>query len=1690
MLRLLCSFGLIFFLWININPAFAQISRYPIEANLQLTPPYSVYLSDYPQASTPLIRLNLLLKDQEKFNYQVKLRLRIENIEGLVVKTRPGFVPNPIYLEPNVMASLTGADMSSYFNLNNLEITGSGSAAVRRSGKLPEGIYTFTIEVLDYTRNQQVSNSAESMAWIIMGQPPLPLNPLENEKLEVFDIQRVRLTWAPQHQSLPTMGRIKYRVKVVELPTPQTNSNNAMLSIPPIVNQETYDTWFDLDFNAVTLIPGKHYAWQIIAEDEDGNSRFKNGGKSPVQRFQYGEICVGPTNLKAEALDSKRLKISWDANTGNTKYKVRYKEDEEDAEWFSSSEVFVSSTTLNNLKPNTKYLYQIQGYCNVVPSDYSQTYSITTDEQSQSDFMCGAPPEQWGLDNTEPLLDLQEGDEFFAADFNIKVTKLTATGGSYSGEGLVVIPMMNHMKIKVGYTNIKLNTDYRLIEGTVNVIGGVVQLLDDATKDKIYGIVEDINEVFDQAESGLQDASDISNTISGITETIEDIQNGDDLPDEVQDAIDQAQGKLAEATEALSNGDVDEALDLAKEAADILAEGLGEAGNQPNTPPPGPDGENTVPLSDLEPLLVTFKKHPQQKFGFDPPRDNYPLVNYPQKEVLGENYRLAYKAVSAAQPENILADFEGGEEEGTYIGYRTSYMTTTKQGEATEEGQNLTVLGIGDGQDDELYAFMKVTNSEGEEEEVETGAMKIASYQPKSKTLKIVPVNGNTYPYSSAALQNQLNEIYGQAVVQWNVELTSNWEVSGWDENNNNQLDNGGNGLLANYPKEMRNILSAYGNEVGFLEDTYYIFLVDNAENSGRTAYMPRKKQAGFVFLDQYNSETPLVTTIAHELGHGAFRLEHTFADGIVPKNSTDNLMDYDGGTFLHKYQWDLIHDPVSMLTLLDGDEDGAYDISEEIYQKILQEVRCAYLDGKTTLTSSFFSRLPEERPTFDVNSLSLGSVTLNDVDMYFEAEYPNYQETSLPATIEVTYKNPSFGSDYYEYKIGRLYINTDEESPELINYLQSTEQQVRDDLAAVLSNIDLTNSNISSDSFDDLFAVASCATRFLSAEQRISLIQLIIKEKTLLEEDYEDLILDILMTTPVSDAKAVYDDIMDESSGLLENLIGGMDNIEAGFGDSESNFDRLSNEVYTLFQHAYPDQTTDFSQNFIVPVDESYGALCRYLAEVDRDGFSFTISGRKKTKIERTVNGYPGANSVYGNQTAAYTTDCGYVEDQEPITVRMDEIVSVVFEEDLLRGNEVRRYKMPAFVYFQIIEAERNRKLYEGLDAAWMALGIITPVDEFYILTKALSLGKTAAYTVNLRKLKSLLRSEKLVLRADDYDELLDLSRGVLDNVGDFVVKLDFPNHPRIDGLTEDLKYYISSKGWDDDILTKLDSDLSNTSLKSSLEGDLVLLDNWKIINEVDANISSNVAYVKYVDEYFAKFANRSVDDFKTTASLFDNPQDYFTILPDIIDGNKIHGVDFNYYKATSGSGGRINFDEYSFYLFKQKEWGNLYEFYKSNNLNINLKTGNPWPPANGGFDLIKDFKLEVGDKFDRFGNPLDFWDGTGIPPFGGTFTSPIENGNPFTFNQRSLDGSLGDYDFYYEIEVLRELPFGGEKSKVIPWFGKEGNGLQVNWNIPKDGQFPKTWNQLVEEGYVKVTIKSSPSGGFSDSPLINTDL
>jgi hypothetical protein len=164
-------------------------------------------------------------------------------------------------------------------------------------------------------------------------------------------------------------------------------------------------------------------------------------------------------------------------------------------------------------------------------------------------------------------------------------------------------------------------------------------------------------------------------------------------------------------------------------------------------------------------------------------------------------------------------------------------------------------------------------------------------------------------------------------------------------------------------------------------------------------------------------------------------------------------------------------------------------------------------------------------------------------------------------------------------------------------------------------------------------------------------------------------------------------------------------------------------------------------------------------------------------------------------------------------------------------------------------------------------------------------------------------------------------------------------------------------------------------------------------------------------------------------------------------------------------------------FYL--NQNWPRLNDLFVRNDLQ---QKGIVWPPANGGFNTVDSIHFKIGERYDRYGNNYGFDSITGFPILTGSFTSPILDRKPYTFDQRALYGTAADYTFYYTIEILQEFEFTSQNATVIPWFGKSGLAKQNMWHLPKDPStgYPYSFTKLAEMGLIQIKIISTTNKDY----------
>jgi len=120
--------------------------------------------------------------------------------------------------------------------------------------------------------------------------------------------------------------------------------------------------------------------------------------------------------------------------------------------------------------------------------------------------------------------------------------------------------------------------------------------------------------------------------------------------------------------------------------------------------------------------------------------------------------------------------------------------------------------------------------------------------------------------------------------------------------------------------------MKAYKKTHRIDKEAVYLFAVNETalRDGDLLGKMPRQSQFGFLFVKDASAED-IARAAAHEVGHGAYTLSHTFSAEVgLPQGVTRTLMDYSTGYDLLKFQWDVVHQPGNVWGVFEGE--GKYE--------------------------------------------------------------------------------------------------------------------------------------------------------------------------------------------------------------------------------------------------------------------------------------------------------------------------------------------------------------------------------------------------------------------------------------------------------------------------------------------------------------------------------------------------------------------------------------------------------------------------------------------------------------------------------------------------------------------------------------------------------------------------------------------
>ncbi len=1083
---------LLFFLL--LLPLGLQAQNYPVQATFNLTPPYGIRLSDYSSPANQSLRANVWLKDLNQPELAVRFKVKIEELSGKIsLQSKPNYLPEPMYIMGGQPEMLDASQLGHYYDLANLQvIRGSLNSITTNGGKLPDGVYRFSLQVLEYYTGRLISNTPMQQVFLTQSDPPQLLLPQDNQRIQVQEPQYIAFSWSPRHLGSPNRPQnVTYRFQVVELLRDNQTAGDAFATTMPIVDETNImASAYQMGPADSPLIPGQWYAWRVQAYDEDEMGLLKNNGWSEMRRFQYGVACTECGDLLVETVTPSRVELSWTGEQFHQGWEVRYRpvaaKGESPQEW-RSEEFLMERANVRRLSPAVEYEFQVRGKCGTSQGEWTQTVTATTGEREEKPYLCegGELVIQW--DNNEPLTTaLKVGDTFFAADFEVTVTSASLNGNTHSGEGMIQIKSMNNVFFGVTFDQIELNTDYKLIKGNVEVTGADSNLIDPELADAIMKGVDALDDLLKEAEAiakivetikkedeetatkdqALQDAKKEKDAAKEALKTAEDElkeakKSGDekaiaaaeekkeaakDRFEGAKDAQKQAQGNVIKAiTEYFGKGSkellafvsgvnrciqAEKGMVRQQEAEATVEKGkavLAFLTKMDGQTEPDINLRDYAGLSEEEALTKCSEMAAQVVSMLDGQTVNENTGKTEQEAGVLTAIKQARTAVYLFQQifglgYDMLANDDALREKNCDDWSKTATLTFTKNTAtafdaggrgfddavfdgldcegptklypfiAIEKGQKGKVNYTTDSQEKiffrpvnqkanvisgspqgtELFALdgkktlWEAYTSVDNQDQI-LGKINVLPFEPKTIKLYIKPVDDIEAP-TKADVENYLASVYGDYFINFEVVILGKMTGLPWDENGDGKLASGDgeHGSLATYTSEQRTLISAFKKVHQRGKDELVAFWAPAASKAGLKGFFPQGRAYGFIYAPD-NSETTF-HTLAHELGHGAFNLQHPFVrfKGQIEEGDTDNLMDYgkkgespeDGlkRKSLYAYQWPLLHKPLKVLGIEKSDGDSEIITESDVTEiaRLIREISCMKGRGETFALAEF----------------------------------------------------------------------------------------------------------------------------------------------------------------------------------------------------------------------------------------------------------------------------------------------------------------------------------------------------------------------------------------------------------------------------------------------------------------------------------------------------------------------------------------------------------------------------------------------------------------------------------------------------------------------------------------------------------------------------------------------------------------
>ena len=1396
---------------------------YPIHATVQWPAPQSPYLADYSTGSRDRLIVTLLNRDLQQPLLYAKLRLQIKS-GSFTARSREEVSYPQLELQTSVPLRLTGVDLSPYLQPQHLQMTGR-----LEQGRLPSGYAELQLQVIDYYTGRPLSDWHTARAYLDVKKPPFLNLPERDAQVALRDPLFLRFQWTPRHQGL---SGTEYEFVLKELPDNGAAPQSAFAYGQEIFRTHTRSTSLSYTHLDPPLLPNRRYAWQVRALVRSGVEEvgmFEHGGLSEVSWFYLNDQCDAPRGLRAQTHYAK-VDLSWGKVVGTTGYVVecRPKTKLNVYEW-ARTETAEERLTLAQLKPGWTYEWRVGTRCTSDRPVFSDVREFTLSKQNEALLAdCGKEPVRTDL-RGEPHLGIRAGDVVtIGGDYPMTITEVTALGdGWYSGKGKTRLKTIIDAPIALRFDRLRINVDKYQIDGSV-----------EASYDEKRGTIANT----DYIDDGGRD-------LRPATLRLREKQLSFTLPESPQFHFDAGTGTLT-VQDAAGNA---QRIDLQ------LPEGEGyksvfpllvtdKEGNsyriQPAVASTEDDhdtssthgqvalqSERVERMGDFDSEALS-KKYGQIRFSgqggryaFDPGS-----ASWYQKSVkldrfykpFAKDYIAPWKLIPEGEQDVVTAEYTGNKTiDPQRVRFASEPRSTALPAsyDASSKRWSMRLPSVSSGESYEVFAIY-----EGEV----LGKLRVSSYAQQRHKLTLVPINDAKL--DKAQIERELNGVYGSVGIHFDVEVDERMRGDySWDRDGDRKLSIVGKSFFGRVREvkesaEMDYLKKAYTQLAGTL-DGVYLFVVDaagglEAQPKDLLGEMPRRSRFGYIFSGNSpnGGTSDLGYTIAHELGHGLFTLQHTFDDeygGRKSQGQTDNLMDYAAGKELAAFQWNVLANP-AVFTAADSQRQG--DLVRERALVVAHNGGITP-NGKVILSvkatnSNHIAILTIIPGSYYVHGITLSSREGEPLKSYsWDEEKKTYAsgggliENALD--LELTYNSTSKKVTTRLYRVASgekcLYqyhdVTYDPTDPSSLNipkqgwrtdYLWAASESCK---AEFIARTILANDRLSYDedqierdilklrqlsektSYEDLLrTLESCHIRSLKRQSYEWLIRTFkrIAQKETLKEREELAILRLMQSMDGKDYSRFYRDLEADQNALLRHLVAEIDDVSLYFWTDKDNYTNFIGALVWMFnadggksiKGRFPEAPDDYARIVLNLTPVKYGSV-QLMGGGDA---SFTekynqgeyISSTGEVKLWDVYKTYTTTrNSLHSR---GHREELGIVSPLTPIIIVPD-TDNLPLIETALGGNALsdQMYVVPAIFMKYRADKIRNDNIAKGVvtafDVATIAFsGGTALATKVHWIRRAWALAEVVGAVGNIAVNAQVITDPELKLAVDIYNTAMGI--------------------------------------------------------------------------------------------------------------------------------------------------------------------------------------------------------------------------------------------------------------------------------------------------------------------------------------------